>query len=216
MTLETHYEQLVQEFEPKRRELLAFTIAVVPKPTDRHRRLWRIKLLDNAISDIKTTIAAANLQLDDERATLEELNSEYDRLQGQAHKLTEDVKILEGVSGVPAVMPCDADTDVMKEIRAFSEHFRTAFAEFYFNLPTVKQELPADPTLERDYRILIASLRDLVNLQFEHRATDAVLSKDIEDHTAEAEALRQKIKTEEGRLGKELTLQRQRIEQSAQ
>jgi chromosome segregation ATPase len=215
MSLEAHYEQLVIEFEPKRRELLAFTASVVPKPTDRHRREWRIKQLDNAIADMKTTIAAANLQLDEERVVLEELNNEYDRLQGQSRKLTEDVKMLEGVSGVPAVMPCDADTDVMKEILSFSEHFRTAFAEFYFDQTAIKQELPADPTLERDAKILIASLRDYTILQFDHRAMDAALSKDIDDKTAEGEALRQKIKAEEARLQKELTSQRQRIEQSA-
>jgi SMC interacting uncharacterized protein involved in chromosome segregation len=103
----------------------------------------------------------------------------------------------------------------MKEILSFSEHFRTAFAEFYFDLTPIKQELPADPTLERDAKILIASLRDYATLQFDHRATDAALSKDIDDKTAEGEALRAKIKAEEGRLAKELTAQRQRIEQSA-
>jgi chromosome segregation ATPase len=214
-TFEAHCEQLVTEFEPRRRELLSFTMAVVPKPTDRHRREWRIRLLDNAISDIKKTIAAANLQLDEERAVLEELNNEYDRLQGQSRKLTEDVKMLEGVSGVPAVMPCDADTDVMKEILALSEHFRTAFAEFYFALAPAKQELPPDPALERDAKILVASLRDYTNLQFDFRATDAALSKEINDKALEEDALRQRIKAEEGRLEKELTVQRQRIEQSA-
>jgi hypothetical protein len=164
---------------------------------------------------MKTTIAAANLQLDEERVTLEELNNEYDRLQGQSRKLMEDVKMLEGVSGVPAVMPCDADTDVMKEILSFSEHFRTAFAEFYFALTPIKQELPTDLTLERDAKILIASLRDYATLQFDHRATDASLSKEIDDKTAEGESLHLKIKAEEGRLTKELTSQRQRIEQSA-
>jgi chromosome segregation ATPase len=215
MNMEAHYEQLVTEFEAKRRELLSFTTSVVPKPTEMHRRKWRIRMLDNSITDIKTTIGACNLQLDEEKANLEHLNAEYDRLLGQSRKLTEDVKILEGVSGVPAVMPCDADTDVMKEIIALAEHFRAAFAEFYFDLPLVKQELAADPTLDRDSKILVASLRDYITLQFDHRATDASLSKQIDDRTAEAAALKAKIKADQQRIERDLLAQRQRIEQSA-
>ena len=119
MTLEAHYEQLVRGFETKRRELLNLLTQIVPKPTEMHRRKWRIKQLDNAIADIKTTIAACNLQLDDERANLEQLNTEYDRLLGQARKLTEDVKMLEGVTGMPAVMPFDADTDFVYDTGFF-------------------------------------------------------------------------------------------------
>jgi chromosome segregation ATPase len=215
MNMETHYEQLVTDFETKRRELLSLLSSVVPKPTEMHRRKWRIKNLENSIVDIKTTIGACNLQLDEERASLEQLNAEYDRLLGQSRKLTEDVKILEGVTGIPAVMPCDAETDVMKDIIGLSEHFRAAFAEFYFDLPLVKQELPIDPTLDRDSKILIASLRDFITLQFDHRATDAALSKQIDDKNAEAQALKIKIKADQTRIERDLAAQRQRIEQSA-
>jgi chromosome segregation ATPase len=212
---EAHYEQLVTDFEGHRRELLSFITSVVPNLTDMHRRKWRIKQFDNAIFDIKKVIAACNLQLDEEHAVLEQLNTQYDRLEGQSRKLTEDVKMLEGVTGIPAVMPCDTDTDVKKEIMALSEHFRTAFAEFYFQLPIVKQEIPADPTLDRDSRILVSTLRDYVVLRFDHRAADGHMSKEVEGMTVEADALKKRIKDDEERLEKELTIQRQRIEESA-
>jgi DNA repair exonuclease SbcCD ATPase subunit len=123
--------------------------------------------------------------------------------------------MLEGVTGIAAVMPCDADTEAKKEITALSEHFRTAFAEFYFQLPIVKQEIPADPTLDRDSRILVSTLRDYAVLRFDHRAADGHMSKEIEDMAAEADALKKRIKDDEERLEKELTIQRQRIEESA-
>lgn len=215
MSLEAQYEQLVTGFEAKRREMLELLTAVVPKPTEMHRRKWRIKQLDNAITDLKTTIAACNLQLDEERDNLEKLNTDYDRLLGQARKLTEDVKMLEGVTGIPAVMPCDADTEIMKEIVAFSEHFRAAFAEFYFDLPNIKQELPSDPTLERDSKILVSSLRDYITLQFDHRAADATLSREIEEKSAQVKALQKQISDDESRIQGEVAAQKLRIEQSA-
>ncbi|OHT01359.1 hypothetical protein TRFO_07598 [Tritrichomonas foetus] len=191
------------------------TSAVVPKATEMHRRKWRVKQLDNSIYDIKTTIAACNHQIDDEKEKLEELNSEYDRLQAQARKLAEDAKMLEGVTGIPAAMPKNAENDLMKEIVAFSEHFRASFAEFYLNLPTIKQELPSDPTLARDTNILVSSLRDYMTLQFNNRATDADLSKKIDERTTEVKELDKKITEDENRVEREVAAQRLRIEQSA-
>lgn len=215
MTFEHYYNQNVTAFESTRRDLLSMISAVVPKATEVHRRKWRVKQLDNSIFDLKTTIAACNHQIDDEKDKLEELNSEYDRLQAQARKLAEDAKMLEGVTGIPAAMPKNAENELMKDIIGFSEHFRASFAEFYLNLPQIKQELPSDPTLNRDANILVSTLRDYMTLQFDHRATDADLSKKIDDRTNEVKELDKKITEDENRVEREVAAQRARIEQSA-
>lgn len=212
---EHYYNQIITAFEATRRDLLSMTSAVVPKATELHRRNWRVKQLDNSIYDLKTTIAACNHQIDDEKDKLEELNSEYDRLQAQARKLAEDAKMLEGVTGIPAAMPKNAENDIMKDIVGFSEHFRVSFAEFYLNLPTIKQELPSDPTLSRDANILVSTLRDYMTLQFDHRSIDADLSKKIDDRTTEVKELDAKITEDENRVEREVAAQRARIEQSA-
>lgn len=212
---EHYYNQIITAFEATRRDLLSMTSAVVPKATELHRRKWRVKQLDNSIYDLKTTIAACNHQIDDEKDKLEELNSEYDRLQAQARKLAEDAKMLEGVTGIPAAMPKNAENDIMKDIVGFSEHFRVSFAEFYLNLPTIKQELPSDPTLSRDANILVSTLRDYMTLQFDHRSIDADLSKKIDDRTTEVKVLDAKITEDENRVEREVAAQRARIEQSA-
>ncbi|KAK8899692.1 hypothetical protein M9Y10_002014 [Tritrichomonas musculus] len=212
---EHYYNQIITAFEATRRDLLSMTSAVVPKATELHRRKWRVKQLDNSIYDLKTTIAACNHQIDDEKDKLEELNSEYDRLQAQARKLAEDAKMLEGVTGIPAAMPKNAENDIMKDIVGFSEHFRVSFAEFYLNLPTIKQELPSDPTLSRDANILVSTLRDYMTLQFDHRSIDADLSKKIDDRTTEVKELDAKITEDENRVEREVAAQRARIEQSA-
>lgn len=212
---EHYYNQIITAFEATRRDLLSMTSAVVPKATELHRRKWRVKQLDNSIYDLKTTIAACNHQIDEEKDKLEELNSEYDRLQAQARKLAEDAKMLEGVTGIPAAMPKNAENDLMKDIVGFSEHFRVSFAEFYLNLPTIKQELPSDPTLSRDANILVSTLRDYMILQFDHRSIDADLSKKIEDRTNEVKILDAKITEDENRVEREVAAQRARIEQSA-
>lgn len=212
---EHYYNQIITAFEATRRDLLSMTSAVVPKATELHRRKWRVKQLDNSIYDLKTTIAACNHQIDEEKDKLEELNSEYDRLQAQARKLAEDAKMLEGVTGIPAAMPKNAENDLMKDIVGFSEHFRVSFAEFYLNLPTIKQELPSDPTLRRDANILVSTLRDYMILQFDHRSNDADLSKKIDDRTNEVKILDAKITEDENRVERELAAQRARIEQSA-
>lgn len=214
-TFELHYEQLVTAFESKRRELLSLLTSVIPKPTEIHRRKWRVKQLDNSVTDLKTTIAACNHQLEEERSDLDELNNEYDRLSAQERKLTEDVKMLEGVTGIQAIMPCNADNECMHEINAFSEHFRTSFAEYYFNMPPIRQELPSDPTLSRDSKILISTLRDYINLQFDSRATDAQLSKSVADKQAAVQKLEKQLAEDEARIDREISAQRSRIEQSA-
>ena len=212
---EHYYNQLITGFESTRRDLLNMTINVIPKATEMHRRRWRVTQLDNTIVDLKTTIAACNHQIDEEKEKLEDLNSEYDRLQAQARKLAEDAKMLEGVTGIPAAMPKNAENELMKDIEGFAEHFRASFAEFYLNLPNIKQDLPSDPTLNRDANILVSSLRDYMTLTFNHRATDADLSKKIDEKTTEVKELDKKITEDENRVERELAAQRLRIEQSA-
>ena len=212
---EHYYNQLITGFESTRRDLLNMTINVIPKATEMHRRKWRVTQLDNTIVDLKTTIAACNHQIDEEKEKLEDLNSEYDRLQAQARKLAEDAKMLEGVTGIPAAMPKNAENELMKDIEGFAEHFRASFAEFYLNLPNIKQDLPSDPTLNRDANILVSSLRDYMTLTFNHRATDADLSKKIDEKTTEVKELDKKITEDENRVERELAAQRLRIEQSA-
>ena len=212
---ETQYEQLITGFEGKRREMLSLMTTVVPKPTEMHRRKWRLKEIENSITDIKQTIAACNQQLDRERNKLDQLNAESDRLQAQERKLLEDLKLLEGVTGMQAILPCDPKNNVMADINRYAELFRTQFSDFYLSLPQIDQELPSDPTLERDAKILISTLRDYILLNFDNRSAEATLSKQVVDKTNELNALQKRIADDEARIDREVAAQKYRIEDSA-
>ena len=215
MTFEERYELIIQNFASRRKEMLNLMTNVVPTATEMHRRSWRVQQLENAIYDIKTTLAACNLQLDKERDRLDNLSSENERLQAQERKLTEDIKLLEGVTGMQAIIPCDAQTGLMGEINDMADEFRNNFAQFYFNLPPLKQEIKADPTLEKDGHILIETLRDYVTLQFDHRAADSTLSKIAEERSIEADKIEKSLSDDVMRIEREIESQRKVIEDEA-
>lgn len=215
MTFEERYELIIQNFASRRKEMLELMSNVVPTAAEMHRRTWRLQQLDNAIFDIKTTLAACNQQLDKERDQLDKLSTENERLLAQERKLTEDIKLLEGVTGMQAVIPCDAQTGLMGEINQMSEEFRNNFAEFYFNMPAIKQELKPDLTLEKEGNILIDSLKDYVTLQFDHRAADATLSKIAEERSLEADKLEKSLADDAMRIEREIEAQRKEIEDVA-
>lgn len=215
MTFEEKYEAIISSFIGRRRELLNMMASVVPSATEMHRREWRVQQLENAIYDIKETFAACNLQLEQERDILDELSNENERLVAQERKLIEDIKLLEGVTGMQAVIPCDAHTGLMKEITEMSEEFRNNFADFYFNLPQLKQELQPDPTLEKDGHILISTLRDYVTLQFSHRASNASFSKLADERVLEADHMERTLGDDIMRIEREIENARRSIEDDA-
>lgn len=216
MSAEYQYEQLVSNFGSKRHELLQLITEIVPHPSELHRRRWRVQQLENSITDLKETITACNNQIDTERAKLDELNSEADRLRSQELKLIADLKILQGVTGMEATMPRDGTSEDLVEISAMSEEFRSRFADFCFDLPPIKQELPLDHSVERDSQILVDTMEDFVRLQFDTRSTDANLSKKATETTEEARKLEREVKEKELKLEREIECQRKRIQASAQ
>ena len=215
MAFEQRYEQIITGFESKRKEMLNLMTNAVPLASELHRRSWKVQQLDNAIFDIKTTLGACNLQIDKERAVLDELSGENERLQAQERKLIEDIKLLEGVTGMQAIIPCDAQTGLVGEINEMSEEFRKKFADFYFNLPQNKQEIPYDSTLEKDGHILVSTLLDYVNLQFDNRSTEASTSKLIEELSTECEVIEKKLSDSVMKTEREMENQRKNIEEEA-
>ena len=215
MDEEWGYDVLVSSFQPKRHELLLLINEMAPRPADLHRRRWRVQQLENSISDLKETLIACNNQTDTERAKLDELNSQTDRLRAQELKLMTDVKILQGVTGLAAKFPSDATSKELDTINSMAEEFRSRFANFYFDLPPIKQVLEVDPTLESDSRILVETMKDFVRVQFDSRSTQAILAREASAHRADAKILEQQVKEKELRVEREIALHRKRIEDSA-
>ncbi|KAH0786845.1 hypothetical protein GPJ56_009222 [Histomonas meleagridis] len=179
-----------------------------------HRRQWRVKQLDNSIFDIKTTIAATNNQINEERNYLDELNREYDSLKSERRKLINDAKMLEGLTGIPVEMPVISTSELAKEIQSLSKVFRNKFSKFYLEMPQLNQELETDPTLLRDSKILVSTLRDYVSLSFDSRAAEANFSKQIANVTQGVGEIEKQMKSDEKRIDDELASQRARIEES--
>jgi len=215
MAFESRYEQIITGFESKRREMLNMLINAVPTASEMHRRSWKVQQLDNAVFDIKTTLAACNSQIDKERAALDKLSGENERLQAQERKLIEDIKLLEGVTGMQAIIPCDAQTGLMGEINEMADDFRKSFAHFYFSMPPIRQEIPPDPSLEKDGHILVSTLRDYITLQFDHRSVEATLSKLIEELTTESENIEKSLTDNMLKTEREIENQRKIIEDEA-
>ena len=211
-----NYDALIANFEPKRHELLLLINEMIPRPADLHRRRWRVQLLENSIADLKETLVACNNQIDTERAKLDELNSQTDRLRAQEQKLMTDVKILQGVTGLTAQFPHDGASPELDKIQSMSDQFRTRFADFSFDLPPIKQVLEVDPTLERDAQVLVETMKDFVRVQFESRSSKAALAREASAHRADARKLEQELKEKELRVEREIALQRKRIEGSAE
>jgi chromosome segregation ATPase len=215
MQEEYDYERLVTGFNGKRHELLEMINSIVPRPSELHRRRWRVQQLENTIGDLKATVTACNNQLDTERARLDELNGESSRLRAQEQKLTEDLRILQGVTGMATPFARDARSPALAAIEAMAERFRARFANFFFDLPPIRQSLPLDPTLARDAQVLVATMEDFIRLQFDARAADAGLSREAAERTAAAEALEVEVRAREQRLAREIEQQRRRLTDSA-
>lgn len=215
MTFEEKYEQNIANFVSSRREMLGLMSSIVPTAADMHRRKWRIQQLDNAIFDIKTTFAACNAQLDKERGILEELTGEYERMYAQERKLKEDIKLLEGVTGIPAIMPCDAHSGLSGEIDQMSQDFRENFANFYFELPPLNQEVPVHKDFEKEGHILVETLRDYVNLKFENRAADAEFAKISEERSILADKMEKELSDNVMKIEREIETNRRQIEDGA-
>lgn len=215
MEEELDYERVVRSFNTKRHELLEMINNIVPRPSELHRRRWRVQQLENTISDLKSTVTACNNQLDTESAKLEELNSQTTRLRAQESKLTGDLKILQGVTGMETPFARNAHSPTLESITSMSERFRVNFSNFFFDLPVIHQSLPLDPTLSRDSQILVSTMSDLISVEFDGRATDAALSREAGERAAAAELLEIEVKEKELRLGREIEQQRRRLLESA-
>ncbi|OHS95636.1 hypothetical protein TRFO_38231 [Tritrichomonas foetus] len=208
------YEQSLISFQKKREGLLELLAKVTPQASELHRRRWRVQKLDNSLFDIKQTVAACNMQLDDERTQLEDLNSETDRLKAMNYKLMEDVKILEGVTGIRSMVSDRIKDPIYDKINEISLNFRDDFSDFYQSLPIIKQELPLDPTIEKTSRVLIDTLHDCVGLTFDTRAENAFLSKEANDKTIKMKEFEKELKAKEMKLQTDVDNQRKRIEES--
>ena len=208
------YEESLESFQIKRHDLLNLLINVGPPATDIHRRRWRVQKLDNALYDIKETVAAVNLQLDEEKGKLEEMNNESDRLRAVNMKLTEDVKILEGVTGMRAQIADEIDDPNFDQIAIMSSEFRETFADFYNSLPAIKQEIPIDPKISRNSEVLLDTLEECVSTSFDVRAEDASLSKESNEKTNKIRELEKQVRAKELKMKNEIDNQRKKVEES--
>lgn len=214
MTNDVQYEQSIITFQKKRQDLLDLLTKVTPQASELHRRRWRSHQLDNALTDIKETVAACNLQLEEEKSDLEKITSETDRLRATNLKLAEDVKILEGVTGMKAHMPDEIDDEIYKKINEYSTQFRDNFSTFYENLPQIKQELPIDPLIDKNSKILIDTLHDCIEVTFDSRAENAFLTKEATEKTEKMKQLEKELKVKELKLQNDVDNQRKKIEES--
>ncbi|EAY13115.1 hypothetical protein TVAG_443980 [Trichomonas vaginalis G3] len=202
MTFALHYEQINSSFQTRRTEMLDVMTNAFPSLADVHRRKWRVLQLKNAISDIKETIAACNMQIDKERALLDEYHSENTRLSAQEIKLTEDVKLLEGVTGMEAILPSDGDAQLLTEIKSISDQFRDNSSDFYFELGSINQELKFDESIRKESKMMVSTLQDFIDVTFDTRANDANLSRKIDDLSIHAEELKHKVEDEHARFNR--------------
>lgn len=202
MTFALHYEQINTSFQTRRSEMIDAITSAYPNLADLHRRKWRVLQLKNAISDIKETIAACNLQIDKERAQLDEYHAENTRLSAQEIKLIEDVKLLEGVTGMQAQLPSDGDATLLTEIKELSDNFRDNSADFYFELGTINQELKFDDSIRKESKMMVSTLQDFIDVTFDTRANDAKLSRRIDDLSISAEELKRKVEDEHARFNR--------------
>lgn len=206
------YDQLVDSFGEVRKELLELTTEVVPTPAEMHQRRWRSQQLKNTNNDLKDALAACNAQLDAERAILDELNQENERIAAQERKLEEDIKLLEGVTGMRSTVFYNQNIGVAKEISDTSQQFREEFAEFYLQMGHLNQDLPPDPTILKDSGVLIETLRDYSILQFDQRASTAELSRTIDGLSRQAAQLDKQLQEETIKLEHEMATDREAIE----
>jgi hypothetical protein len=211
-----HYEQLVEGFKSKRQELLELITQLVPRPTDLHRRRWRLQILENAISDLKTALGACNDQIDKDRVELDEKNDESMRLRAQERKLYQDVKLLEGASGVKAQFPDSIQSEAFQEVETLSQSFRDRFSDFLSSIPPIRQTLPIDVSLERDCQILVSTMEDYAQLLFDARSSDACLSKEAKEKTEVARNLERAVKAKDLQIQREIEVSEKKIRSSAQ
>ena len=196
MSFPLQYEQINTKFNSRRSELLEMLIDAMPRHADLHRRKWRVQQLENAIYDIKSTIAACNIQIDQERAVLDELAAENTRLNAQQAKLLEDLKLLEGVTGMTAILPSDGDAEILTQIEQYADAFREKSADFYFNIGQIKQELVPDVSIAKEAAMMVSTFHDFVDLQFNTRATEAQMSREIDDLLIHADEMKKKVEDE--------------------
>jgi chromosome segregation ATPase len=211
MTLEASYENVVISFGCKRHELLELIAELIPRPAELHRRRWRVQLLDNTIADLKSTLTACNNQIDTERAKLDELNSQCARLRGQEEKLTQDLKILQGVTGMKVAYPSDIRSQALDEIYAMSDEFRVKMTDLYFDLTPIRQSLPVDLTIEKDSLVLVSTMEDFIRVEFDSRANEAYLCREALEKTEAAQRLEREVRATELRLEREIAEQEKRI-----
>lgn len=214
MSNDVRYEQSLIAFQKKRQDLLDSLVKVTPQASELHRRRWRLHQLDNALGDIKETVAACNMQLEEEKNNLEQFTSETDRLKAMNNKLSEDVKILEGVTGMKAHMPDDIEDETYNKIIDYSTKFRENFSTFYENLPQIKQELPIDPLIDKNSKILIETLHDCIEVTFDSRAESAFLTKEATEKTEKMKQLEKELRVKELKLKNEVDNQKKKIEES--
>lgn len=214
--MEYNYEQQVTTFETTRREMLDLLTKIVPTPTDLHRRRWRLQQLENSIEDVKTTISACNAQLESERTILDELNGQTDNLKAQEQKLIEDVRLLEGVTGMHAVLPIDNDDPNRRQIKQYTAEFRKNFADFTFDLPPIHQKIEFDPVLEKNSMILVGTLKEYCELHFDSRQTTADLGYQRNEKATKVENLQKDVEETEARFERDREVQKLRINESTQ
>lgn len=213
MSFQLLYDQINTSFSSKRSELLDLLINATPRLADSHKRKWRVQQLENTITDVKSTIAACNIQIDQERVVLDELSAENTRLNAQSAKLKEDLKLLEGVTGMKAVLPSDGDAEILSQINNYAENFRKNSADFYFNIGTIKQELTPDEKIGKEAQMMVSTFQDFLDLQFNTRAAEVQMSRDIEDLSVNTTELKKRVEDENASFNRKFKNQKKEAQE---
>jgi len=178
MSFASQYEQILNGFDHKRTEMLKVVEKSSIRSKDVHTRKWRVKQIENAISDLKTAISACSIQISKERIVLDALDSECSRMQVQKKQLLSDVQLLEAVTGMKAVYPKDEEIETLKTINTITHEVDNVFAEFLSSMDIKKNECISF-SLKKEAEYLTNSLREFVDLVYSTREAEVRLSRGI-------------------------------------
>lgn len=210
-----YYDHHIQLFSAQREAMLKAINSAIPNSVEIHKREWKVQQLENATTDLKSTIAAFNIQLDLQRAKLDEFRQIRDQKKIKRKQLMEDAILLQGVTGIHANLPADVETNELHEINTLSKKFKDNFTEFSFSLPPLPTDIFFDQTLQQDSDGLTKTLNDYISAQFDTRHNDAQGKKEEYETRKTVNELKKIVKEEENKLEHQIRSQKHRVEESA-
>lgn len=98
---------------------------------------------------------------------------ENEKLLSQKKKLLDDLKLIEGVTGIYTNVFFNSQTGLGGSILELSKTFREKFSNFTLDLPRFNNELHFNASLIKTAGYLSETLIDYTNSQFDHRSNDA-------------------------------------------